>query len=128
MRRYLSIVCGVLVLLVLTGYGLGKMGIADDELLLKKFQENSRQFYSEKGSFSGLCSSELYLQLKSKYAYDLSCVDGKTDDGSDLQIIAESPTGSSLGCRVTTYPPVNGKQQRGIHCVQLPKQVGDLLR
>lgn len=126
--KYLGITFAVVVLLILAGYGLGKLGIADDELLLRKFQENSKQFYAEKQSFSGFCSSELYVQLKSKYAYDLSCTDGQAADGSDLQIIAESPAGSPLGCRVTTFPPVNGKQQKGISCVQLPGQVGNSLQ
>ena len=126
--KYLGIIFAVLVLIILAGYGLGKMGIADDELLLRKFQENSKQFYAEKQSFSGFCSSELYVQLKSKYAYDLSCTGGQAADGSDLQIIAESPAGSSLGCRVATFPPVNGEQQKAIACVQIPRQVGSSLQ
>lgn len=126
--KYLGIVLIILVLLILAGYIMGKLGIADDELLLRKFQEDSKQFYAETGSFSNFCSSELYVQLKSKYAYGLSCNNGQSTDGNDLQIVAESPVGSSLGCRVTTFPPVNGKQQKGIFCVQLPEQISNSLQ
>lgn len=126
--KYLGIVLVVLVLLVLTGYVLGKLGIADDELLLRKFQEDSRQFYTDSGNFKDFCSSALYLELKAKYKYSLSCTDGQSIDGGDLQIVAESAYGSWLGCKVTTFPPENGAAQKGIFCVEIPAQIAESLR
>ena len=125
--KYLGVLVAVLILLVISGTILGKFGIADDKLLLTRFQDDSKKFWNENGNFSNFCTSNLYTQLKSKYAYDVSCTEGQSNDGSDLQIVAGFPTGN-YGCRVATFPPVNSKTQKAITCIQLPEKIGNILQ
>ncbi|MDO8481737.1 MAG: hypothetical protein Q7S75_01480 [bacterium] len=122
--KYLAILLVIIVVVVMAGYILGKLGVADDKLLLTRFQADSQQFYAERGNFSDFCSSDLYSQLKSEYAYDISCSNGQSQDGSDLQITAELVS-EFYGCKVATLPPVNGKPQKKIACIKLPSELGN---